>query len=59
MIASLPKGLDTVIVAHRLSTVKDADRIVVLKDGVCKESGTFDELVATKGEFYRFRNMQI
>lgn len=58
-ISNLAKGRTTLIVAHRLSTVKDADRIVVLKDGVCEESGTFDELVAMKGEFYRFRNMQI
>ena len=39
------------IVAHRVSTVRDADRIVVLRDGHLVEQGTHDALVA-KGELY-------
>ncbi len=58
-IKNLAKGRTTFIVAHRLSTVKDADRIVVLKDGVCAECGTYEELLEKKGEFYKFRMMQV
>ena len=58
-INNLSSGRTTLIVAHRLSTVKDADKIAVLKDGKCVEFGTFDELMALKGEFYRFRNLQV
>ncbi len=58
-INNLAKGRTTLIVAHRLSTVKDADKIAVLKEGVCVEFGTFDELMALKGEFYKFRNLQV
>ena len=41
----------TFIVAHRLSTIRNADRIVVMKDGKCVESGSFDELIAKNGVF--------
>ena len=58
-INNLAKGRTTLIVAHRLSTVKDADKIAVLKDGVCVEFGTFDELMELGGEFYKFRNLQV
>lgn len=40
-----------IIVAHRLSTIRNADRIIVLKDGSIAESGTFDELIAKGGLF--------
>ena len=39
----------TLVIAHRLSTVRDAHRIHVLEDGVVTESGTHDELVAMGG----------
>lgn len=58
-INNLAKGRTTLVVAHRLSTVKDADKIAVLKEGVCVEFGTFDELMALGGEFYKFRNLQV
>ena len=47
----LMKGRTTLIIAHRLSTVRGADRIVVLQDGLIKESGSHEELLA-RGEVY-------
>lgn len=54
----LIKGRTTFIVAHRLSTIRDADRIVVMKNGACVECGTYDELLAAKGEFYQLKQFQ-
>ncbi|MFA9558671.1 ABC transporter ATP-binding protein [Evansella sp. AB-rgal1] len=54
----LIKGRTTFIVAHRLSTIRDADRIVVMKNGRCIEMGTFQELMEKEGEFYRLNEMQ-
>lgn len=58
-IDNLSKDKTTFIVAHRLSTVKNADKIAVIKAGRCIECGTYDELIAQKGEFYKFRNLQV
>ena len=51
-IASCVKGRTTFIVAHRLSTIRDADRIVVMEGGVCVETGTYEQLMDKKGKFY-------
>ncbi len=48
----------TLIVAHRLSTVRKADRIVVMKAGKCIELGTPEELLEAGGEFSRLHNLQ-
>lgn len=47
----LAKGRTTLIIAHRLSTVRNADRIIVVEDGIIKESGTHDELIAHNGVY--------
>jgi len=55
------KGRTTLIIAQRLSTIKDADRIVVLVDGTVEESGSHDELMALDGvyaEMYRLQLLQ-
>jgi len=54
----LMHGRTTFIVAHRLSTIQDADTIVVMKKGSVLEKGTYDELMAKEGEFYRLKSMQ-
>ncbi len=57
-IARLIKGRTTFAIAHRLSTLRNANRLVVLKDGAMAEAGTHEELMAKKGEFYRLVEMQ-
>lgn len=55
---NLTKGKTTFLVAHRLSTIRSADKIAVLKDGKCAEFGTWDELMEKKGLFYKMRSLQ-
>ncbi|MFC5529935.1 ABC transporter ATP-binding protein [Cohnella yongneupensis] len=55
----LVKGRTTFIVAHRLSTIRDADRIVVMNKGRIVESGTFAELMELQGAFYKLQQMQM
>lgn len=54
-IAGLIKGRTTFIVAHRLSTIRDADRIAVMEAGKCVELGSYDELMAKQGKFYELK----
>lgn len=44
-------GRTTFVIAHRLATIRDADRILFFRDGVVAESGTFEELMAHDGAF--------
>ena len=56
---SLMKGKTSLVVAHRLSTIQNADLIVVLKDGIMIENGNFDELMNRKGFFYNLYLSQL
>ncbi|KAG7444173.1 P-loop containing nucleoside triphosphate hydrolase protein [Guyanagaster necrorhizus] len=52
------KGRTTIAIAHRLSTIQNADCIYFIKDGGVSESGTHDQLIAQKGDYYEFVQMQ-
>ena len=53
------KGKTVVVVAHRLSTVRNADKIVVLDQGKVVEEGTHEELIALRGIYYRLVKNQL
>lgn len=53
----LCKGRTTIVVAHRLSTIKNADEIIVLTDNGIEERGTHQELLENKGFYYKLYNM--
>ena len=52
-IDEVAKGSTSLIIAHRLSTVKDCDKIIVLKYGEIVEEGSHDELLRMEGGYYR------
>ena len=49
--SELSVGRTTIMIAHRLATIKDADRIVLIEDGQIREEGTHQELIALHGEY--------
>ena len=56
--ATLMKGRTSFIVAHRLSTIRDADLILVMRDGNVIEKGNHNELLEKKGFYYTLYNSQ-
>lgn len=58
-IENLVKNRTTLVVAHRLSTIKNADKIVVIGNGGIIECGNYEELMEKKGKFYEMRTLQI
>ena len=55
----LSKGRTTIIVAHRLSTIKNATKILVVSNGSIIESGNHDELINKKGIYYQLYMLQL
>ncbi len=55
---ALMEGNTSIVVAHRLSTIKDVDRIYVMHHGSLKEQGTHDELLEMKGLYWRLYQLQ-
>lgn len=56
--AKMMQGRTSFIVAHRLSTIKESDVILVMKDGNIIEQGRHDELLARKGFYAKLYNSQ-
>ncbi len=57
-LTQLKEGRTTIAIAHRLSTLRDADYLAVIDDGKITEYGTFAELIKKKGEFYKQYKIQ-
>jgi ATP-binding cassette subfamily B protein len=53
------RGRTTLVIAHRLSTVRAADRLIVLADGAIAEEGTHDALIAAGGLYARLSDRQL
>merc|ERR1712098_874882 len=54
----IAKDRTTLLIAHRLTTVQDADQIIVLNKGHVEESGTHDELLAKRGMYHNMWEQQ-
>ncbi|HWA17620.1 MAG TPA: ABC transporter transmembrane domain-containing protein [Devosia sp.] len=57
-LATLMKGRTTLVIAHRLATIRDADRILVLEKGRLIDEGTHDELIKKGGRYARLAKLQ-
>lgn len=55
----LVKGRTTIMIAHRLSTLRDADKLIVIENGKMPEFGTHLELINEKGIYYKLYRMQV
>jgi subfamily B ATP-binding cassette protein MsbA len=55
---NLIRGRTTIVIAHRLSTVRRADRILVLSDGQIREEGIHEELILRRGLYWRLHQLQ-
>ena len=55
----LSKGRTTIMIAHRLSTLRDADKLIVIENGRMPEHGTHDELIRKKGIYYDLYKLQL
>lgn len=57
-IDSLKQGRTIISIAHRLSTLRDADMLCVIENGELKETGTHDELIRAKGKYFELYKLQ-
>ena len=57
-LSALKTGRTTLAIAHRLSTLRDADQLAVIEEGTLIEYGTFAELIEKKGAFYKLYEIQ-
>ena len=57
-IDNLKQGRTIISIAHRLSTLRDADMLCVIENGELKESGTHDELIRRKGKYFELYKLQ-
>ena len=57
-ITHLIKGRTSIVVAHRLSTIKNANNILVIDKGIAVESGDHASLIAKKGIYYQLYKLQ-
>lgn len=55
----LTKGRTTIMIAHRLSTLRAADSLIVIERGELTEAGTHDELIRKKGDYYTLYKLQM
>ncbi len=58
-LSGLQRGRTTIAIAHRLSTLRDADSLAVISDGKVVESGTHKELMQKKGEYHKLYKIQL
>ena len=58
-IAAVLKNRTSFVVAHRLSTIHNADKIIVIEKGRMIEAGTHEELLQKKGHYYQLYSMQL
>ena len=54
----LVQGRTTISIAHRLSTLRNADYLIVLKDGEIAENGTHQQLIEKRGEYFKLLQLQ-
>jgi ATP-binding cassette subfamily B protein len=57
-ISQLKNGRTTIAIAHRLSTLRDADKLAVIDDGECIEFGSYSQLMEKKGAYYNMFKLQ-
>ena len=57
-LSQLKAGRTTIAIAHRLSTLRDADKLAVIDEGECIEFGTYEELMEKKGAYYNMFKLQ-